>query len=191
MVTSGFQEDLIAQAWAAVSADGPATRPATPARVTLTGTAGHLASAFPVEEVAVASVGVALLAAAALSGQRGRRLRTVHLDRAHVADAVRSERYFRVAGHPAGASFAPLSRFWPAADGWVRTHANYPWHRTALVRHVGDPGRHRCRRRRRSPSSPPKRSNNEYSPPAGSRPRSARWTRGAPTPRDGPLPPSR
>jgi hypothetical protein len=59
------------------------------------------------------------------------------VDRGHVADAVRSERFFAVAGRPAGASFAPLSRFWPAADGWVRTHANYPWHQRALIECLG------------------------------------------------------
>jgi crotonobetainyl-CoA:carnitine CoA-transferase CaiB-like acyl-CoA transferase len=35
--------------------------------------------------------------------------------------------------------FAALSRFWPAADGWVRTHANYPWHRDALLSALGTP----------------------------------------------------
>jgi hypothetical protein len=33
--------------------------------------------------------------------------------------------------------FAPLSRFWRAADGWVRTHGNYPWHQEALLRALG------------------------------------------------------
>ncbi len=32
--------------------------------------------------------------------------------------------------------FAPLSRFWLARDGWVRTHGNYPWHRHALLRYL-------------------------------------------------------
>lgn len=137
MVIPDLQERLIARAWEAVTADDPATRSTLPARAILTGTSGHLASRFPVEEVAVASVAVALLAAAALSEQRGRQPRTVALDRAHVADAVRSERYFCVAGRPAGATFASLSRFWPAADGWVRTHANYAWHRAALVNALG------------------------------------------------------
>ena len=43
----------------------------------------------------------------------------------------------RVDGEPAGAGFAPLSRFWRASDGWVRTHGNYPWHREALLRALG------------------------------------------------------
>ena len=29
------------------------------------------------------------------------------------------------------------SRFWSATDGWVRTHANYPWHRTTLLDTLG------------------------------------------------------
>jgi crotonobetainyl-CoA:carnitine CoA-transferase CaiB-like acyl-CoA transferase len=56
-----------------------------------------------------------------------------------VAAAVRSESFFRIGDRPAGAGFAPLSRFWRTADGWVRTHANYPWHRAALLRELGVP----------------------------------------------------
>jgi crotonobetainyl-CoA:carnitine CoA-transferase CaiB-like acyl-CoA transferase len=33
--------------------------------------------------------------------------------------------------------FARLSRFFQTADGWVRTHANYPWHKEALLRALG------------------------------------------------------
>lgn len=135
-VDSGRQAGLIDQAWAAVSLDDPGS-PRLPAPVEVTGTTGHLPSRFAVEEVTVASVGAALLAAAALSQQRGASGGSVVLDRGHVADAVRSERLFRIGGRPAGAGFAPLSRFWTARDGWVRTHANYPWHRKALVSALG------------------------------------------------------
>jgi len=135
-VDSDRQAGLIDQAWAAVSLDDPGS-PCPPAAVEVTGTLGRLPSRFAVEEVAAACVGGALLAAAALSEQRGRSAGSVGLDRGHVADAVRSERCFRLGGRPAGASFAPLSRFWAAGDGWVRTHANYPWHRKALVSALG------------------------------------------------------
>jgi hypothetical protein len=64
----------------------------------------------------------------------------VRLDRGHVAAAFRSEAFLRVDGQPAGPGFAPLSRFWRAADGWVRTHGNYPWHRAALLRALGCAG---------------------------------------------------
>ncbi|MGH3577876.1 MAG: CoA transferase, partial [Mycobacterium sp.] len=135
-VDSGSPAALIGQAWAAVCPDDPGS-PRRPASVEVVGTWGLLPSRFAVEEVAVASVGAALLAAAALSEQRGGGAGPVGLDRGHVADAVRSERLFRIDGQPAGAGFAPLSRFWAAQDGWVRTHANYPWHREALVSALG------------------------------------------------------
>jgi hypothetical protein len=131
MTTFPSEGDLITRLWAEVaegSVGGPSRRP----ELVVTGPTGLLPSAFAVEEVAVACVAAALLAAGALAGEH----RPVQLDRAHVAAAVRSERYFRHDGRPAGAGFAPLSRFWPAADGWVRTHANYPWHKAALLRAV-------------------------------------------------------
>lgn len=142
------EEDLIGQAWSAVSSDhldpGCTSRPGDPSRPTaaVTGAPGGLPSSFAVEEMAVASVAAALLCAAALSVSRGAVSRgtgapTVTVDRGHVADAVRSERSFAVGGRSAGASFAPLSRFWSVSDGWVRTHANYPWHRQALLAALG------------------------------------------------------
>ena len=83
--------------------------------------------------MAVACIGTALLAAAQLrrSGVE------VTIDRGQVAAAVRSERFFVGAAASGGLGFAPLSRFWPAADGWVRTHGNYPWHRDALSSALG------------------------------------------------------
>ncbi|HUD15631.1 MAG TPA: CoA transferase, partial [Acidimicrobiales bacterium] len=134
---SSLEEDLLGQAWAAATGDESGSHPPQPAPVEVTGTSGHLPSRFAVEQAAVASVATALLSAVALSEQRGGKATTVRLDRGHVADAVRSERFFSIAGRGVGASFAPLSRFWTAADGWVRTHANYPWHRSALVGALG------------------------------------------------------
>jgi crotonobetainyl-CoA:carnitine CoA-transferase CaiB-like acyl-CoA transferase len=64
---------------------------------------------------------------------------TVRVDRGQVSAAVLSERYFRASGRPDPVGFAPLSRFWRTADGWVRTHANYPWHHAALLAAVGTP----------------------------------------------------
>ena len=34
--------------------------------------------------------------------------------------------------------FAPLSRFWRTADGWLRLHGNYPHHRAAALAVLGD-----------------------------------------------------
>jgi crotonobetainyl-CoA:carnitine CoA-transferase CaiB-like acyl-CoA transferase len=104
-----------------------------PVRIAATGDAGRLPSRFAVEDTALACVGVALVAAARLHQQRGGVVDEVRLDRGHVAAAVRSERYFTGTEQSRGVGFSALSRFWRAADGWVRTHGNYEWHRRALL----------------------------------------------------------
>jgi hypothetical protein len=107
------------------------------ARLEVRGERGAPEPRLAVEDVGVACVGAALLAAARLAEARTGEWLGPTLDRGQVRAALVSERLFRVDGEPAGASFAPASRFWPAADGWVRTHANYPWHREALLQAVG------------------------------------------------------
>jgi crotonobetainyl-CoA:carnitine CoA-transferase CaiB-like acyl-CoA transferase len=123
---------LLGEAWAALGGGGHG------AELQVTGVPGWLPSHLPVEDTALACAGAALLAAAELQAQRGGPVaRTARLDRGHVAAAFRSEAFLRLNGAPAGAGFAPLSRFWPTRDGWVRTHGNYPWHREALLRALG------------------------------------------------------
>ncbi|WPR65379.1 CoA transferase [Glutamicibacter protophormiae] len=51
---------------------------------------------------------------------------------AQLAAGFESFRHLRVAGRKVQA-FAPLSGFFPTADGWIRTHANYPHHERALL----------------------------------------------------------
>ena len=129
--------DQIREAWCELVGEAGPPEPLDAMRVT--GSGGRLRSALPVEAVAVACVGSALLAARQLHSQRGGSADEVTVDRDHVAVALTSERVFRRGGEQAvaGAGFAPLSRFWRTADGWVRTHANYPWHRDALLRVLG------------------------------------------------------
>ncbi|CAM5320692.1 MULTISPECIES: CoA transferase [Streptomyces] len=90
-------------------------------------------AALPAAGLARAAVAVCALAAAELAAARdgGPVPRVRVADRA-VADAFRSDRLVRSAGR-APVTFAPLSGFWRAADGWVRTHANYPHHRARLL----------------------------------------------------------
>ncbi|MEO8693719.1 MAG: CoA transferase [Acidimicrobiales bacterium] len=128
-----LEAQLIVDTWAALSDPGTNAPAPLPIGVELTGDSGQLPSHFAVEETAVACVAVALMAAAHLHQHRGGTVGDITIDREHVAGAVRSERFFRRGGQSAGVGFAALSRFWPAADGWVRTHANYPWHRNALL----------------------------------------------------------
>ena len=92
-----------------------------------------LASPLAVSDCAVAAVAACLAAAADLAWARTGRLPAIAVDPAHVAAAVRSEAWLRDPAGQALSGFAPLSRLWPAADGWIRTHANYPWHRAALL----------------------------------------------------------
>ncbi|MBT2387592.1 CoA transferase, partial [Streptomyces sp. ISL-11] len=66
----------------------------------------------------------------------GGALPAVRVDDGAVATAFVSERLLRVDGL-AATTFAPLSRFWRARDGWVRTHANYPHHRARLLAALG------------------------------------------------------
>ncbi|MET9623535.1 CoA transferase [Streptomyces sp. NPDC006464] len=112
--------------WSALGGD-----PALLDRVSYGGPSGLLAARLPVMDLARATVAVAGLAAVEREG--GARVR---VDDGAVATAFVSERHLRVDGR-APVSFAPLSRFWRAADGWVRTHANYPHHRAALLTALG------------------------------------------------------
>lgn len=85
-----------------------------------------LRSRLAVGELAWSSVGAASLVAATIAGA-GR----ATLDPDRIALAYASERYGAVDGTPPIA-FAPLSGFFRAADGWLRTHGNYPHHARAL-----------------------------------------------------------
>ncbi|AZS88075.1 hypothetical protein ELQ87_30450 [Streptomyces griseoviridis] len=89
---------------------------------------------LPVRETARACVAGCALAAAELGARRtgAAEVPAVRVDDGAVATAFVSERHLRVDGR-ASAGFAPLSRFWRTADGWVRTHANYPHHRERLL----------------------------------------------------------
>src|SRR5262249_4882462 len=116
--------------------DGSSDRPRTPAPVHL-GVPDADESTLAVTAAAAASVGTALRAAGALAEARNGTTPELALHGEHVLTAVASERHFSVDGVGATTMFAPLSRFWRAADGWVRTHANFPWHRDALLAALG------------------------------------------------------
>lgn len=101
------------------------------------GPPGGLPAAVPVMALGrAASAACSLAAAELLAVRRGGEVPAVRVDDDAVATAFTSERHLLIDGRP-GATFAPLSRFWPAADGWVRTHANYPHHRSRLLAALG------------------------------------------------------
>lgn len=123
-----------AQAWAALGGD-----PALLDRISYGGAPGALPGVLPAMELARATVAVCSLAAAELAAQgTGADVPAVRVDDGAVTAAFHSERLVRLDGRK-GATFAPLSRFWRTADGWVRTHANYPHHRARLLTALGLP----------------------------------------------------
>ncbi|MFE6365039.1 CoA transferase [Streptomyces sp. NPDC057806] len=125
--------DSLTYAWAALGGD-PALLP----QLSTVPREGVLQGRLPVRELARACVGACALAAAEL-GARGARLRVlpeVRVDDGVVGTAFASERHLLINGR-APVAFAPLSRFWRTADGWVRTHANYPHHTERLLTALG------------------------------------------------------
>ncbi|GAB2775958.1 CoA transferase [Streptomyces chlorus] len=133
----------LAAAWSSLGGD-----PALLARVTTVERPEALPARLPVRELAHACVGACALAAAELGVRRAGPARPGHppdlavpavrVDDGAVAAAFVSERHLLVDGRTPVA-FAPLSRFWRTADGWVRTHANYPHHRARLLTALGTP----------------------------------------------------
>jgi crotonobetainyl-CoA:carnitine CoA-transferase CaiB-like acyl-CoA transferase len=125
----------IKYAWSAVGGD-PALLP----RLSTVVREGALPARLPVRELARACVGTCALAAAELGARRAglAEVPGVRVDDGAVATAFRSERHLLINGR-APVNFAPLSRFWRTADGWVRTHGNYPHHRTRLLSALGVP----------------------------------------------------
>ncbi|MFF6801323.1 CoA transferase [Streptomyces sp. NPDC012616] len=122
-------------AWSELGGD-----PALLAHVSTVVRKGALPSRLPVRQLASACVGVCALAAAELGARRAGLPEPpqVRVDDGAVAAAFVSERQTLVDDR-APALFAPLSRFWRTADGWVRTHANYPHHRERLLCALGLP----------------------------------------------------
>ncbi|MCF7550038.1 CoA transferase [Pseudonocardia sp. WMMC193] len=114
---------MIEQVWAELGGD-----PAAPGRLTTTGPDRTLGSRFPVTAFGTAAIGAALLAASD---------RPVAIDTRQAAVVLRSERYLRKVGVAPGSLFDPLSAFHRTADGWIRLHANYPWHAEAARRVLG------------------------------------------------------
>ncbi|MEV6348131.1 CoA transferase [Actinoplanes sp. NPDC051851] len=108
--------------------------------VAVSSSAARLPYPLAVADCAVDSVAACLGAAGDLAEARTGRRPVIELGDEHVAAAVRSEVWLRDAGGRGIGGFAPLSRLWEAADGWVRTHANYPWHREALLAALGVTG---------------------------------------------------
>ncbi|MDN5860101.1 MAG: CoA transferase [Pseudonocardia sp.] len=112
-----------AAGWAALGGD-----PAELDRLRITGPAETLPSRHAVTAAGAAAVGASLLAATSAP---------VAIDTRGLAVALGSEHHLRIDGRSPGRLFAPLSAYHRTADGWIRLHGNYPWHRDAALRVLG------------------------------------------------------
>jgi hypothetical protein len=119
--------------WSALDGD-----PALTERVRVTGPPGLLPAVYDVAALATASIAAATLAVAELGA---RRLWTgvpeVGLDRLAAAAAFRSEALLRPVGWEQPPIWDPIAGDYRAADGWIRLHTNYAYHRAAALRALG------------------------------------------------------
>lgn len=96
-----------------------------------TGPGRFLPGRLPTDELAVGSVAAAGLAAEALLNT-GR----IDVNPAQVRVAMLGEQVQTIDGRRSE-GFGPWSGFFPTAEGWLRTHANYSHHRAALANLLG------------------------------------------------------
>ncbi len=129
---------MVGEAWCALGGADSAGADGCAGPVTFDGPAVTLPSPLPVTALAVATVAAAARAASELAALRRGIPRgpVAHIDSRAVAVAFHSERHLRRDGAGFG-SFDPLSRFFRTADGWLRTHGNYPHHRRRLLTALG------------------------------------------------------
>ena len=100
---------------------------------------GDWPSAFPVSDLACASIGAVGLAVAELTAaRRGTSLPPVTVDR-RLASL-----WFGMTIAPEGWSLPPawdaIAGDYPTCDGWIRLHTNAPHHRAAALAALGVPG---------------------------------------------------
>ena len=101
--------------------------------------ANTLPSSLPTTELATGAVAAASLSAALLAATRAGHsdpappdIPAVSIDAGRVAASFTNDRLQRLDGK-GSAGWAELSGFWATRDGWVRTHANFPHHRSRLL----------------------------------------------------------
>ena len=127
---SSLESRLAATLWSALGGDHTLLE-----SVRFSGIGGGLPSRFHVSELATATIAVATLAAAELwAARRGEKLRAVTVDRRLAAAAFQCERLLRPLNWTLPALREPLTGDYETADGWIRLHTNYSYHRDALLR---------------------------------------------------------
>ena len=131
MVTS--PTDALAALWRDAGLDAAAL-PET----AMTGADPLEPSTFAVGTSAVASIGAAGAAAAAIHRARGGPAQRVRVDMAHALTEFRSEHHLRIAGAPVHEGWDRIAGLHRCGDGrWVRLHTNFPHHRDGMLRLLG------------------------------------------------------
>jgi hypothetical protein len=129
------ERELAARLWAMLGG-----RAELLAHLEFSGPAGGLASRFEVSTLAAATIGVATLAIAELFSRRASRpMRAARVDRRAASAAFRCEHYLAPQGWKHAALWDPIAGDYEAADGWIRLHTNYPYHRAAALRALACP----------------------------------------------------
>ncbi|MGQ0510785.1 MAG: CoA transferase [Betaproteobacteria bacterium] len=90
----------------------------------------------------VGTAAAAALAATGVSASHLWQLRTGRTQRVAVdvraaTVSLRGATYLRIDGKPPASPWAPMSGFYPARQGWVSIHCNFPGHRDAALRVLG------------------------------------------------------
>lgn len=93
---------------------------------------GYLAAALPVWALAAGSVAALATAINRYREASGLPEQRHELRAERIAASFTGDRVMRIDGEPIS-GFAELSGFFRATDGWVRTHGNYPHHRSRLL----------------------------------------------------------
>ena len=122
---------LLGEIWRSLGGDARA-----PERVAFSG-APALASAFEVSALASATVAAATLAASDLWAARGGGTRDIAIDRRLADAAFACERLLVAEGWELAKVRDALTGDYRAADGWIRLHMNYAYHRDAALRVLG------------------------------------------------------
>jgi len=133
MSMTGESSDISARTWRIVGGD-----PEVLSALTVTGPAAVLPGYFDLTGLATGAVAAALLAAAEFRAARDAGpVRPVTVDSRAACAAFACEGLFTPVGWSLPEIWDPIAGNYLAADGWIRLHTNYTYHRAAVERVLG------------------------------------------------------
>jgi CoA-transferase family III len=133
MSVTGEFSDISGHLWRAAGGD-----PGLLSGLTASGPAAVLPSLFDVTGLATGTVAGALLAAAEfLATRNAEPVRPVRIDSQASCAAFAGEGLFTPVGWTLPELWDPIAGNYQAADGWIRLHTNYAYHRAVVERLLG------------------------------------------------------